>query len=99
MRLILILIIGLISIAASPNNWNLNAPPKDGDEKSQYDFNYQMYNRFNQFQVVTSNPTPNSREHFGKTILYQATGSIYYFCVQTTSPTGSLWKCATLNTI
>lgn len=76
-------------------NWTIPSPPKDGDPKSAYDYNTSLFSHFNQLQVVTANPnTPGSQNfgQFGDELLYQATGNIYYYVVQTTSPSGKTWS-------
>lgn len=93
LKLILLLFIATSLYAAQGNNrnWTINAPPTDGDVKAHYDFSNALYTHFNQLQVTTTNPNGNNFASFGDMLLYQATGSTYYFTVQTTSPSGSTW--------
>lgn len=90
MRIIL-LIFCLFSIAASPN-WTIPSPPKGNDIRDNYNFNNILYNHFNQLEVVTSNPDGNRQGDAGSMVIYQATGNVYKFEVETNSPNGTIWQ-------
>lgn len=95
-----ILLLAIFSIAASPNNWTIPNPPTRGDDlRSDYNFKNVLYNHFNQLQVVTTNPSGNRQGNFGDMVIYQATGNVYKFEVEITSPNGNSWQGVNLGVI
>lgn len=95
---IIILILSILSIAATPN-WTIPSPPKGNDARDNYNFNNVLSTHFNQLEVVTNNPNGNRQGQIGDMVIYQATGNIYKFEVQTKSPNGNLWQGVNLGVI
>lgn len=94
MKIWAILLLGIFSIAASNSinrNWTIPSPPKGNEAKDAYLYNSVLHNHFNQIQVVSANPNGNNTAEYGSMLIYKATGSIYYFTVQVTSPNGTNW--------
>lgn len=93
-----LLLLGLLSIAATPN-WTIPSPPKGNDQRDNYMYNNTLYNHFNQLEIVTTNPNGNRQGMAGDEVIYQATGNIYKFEIQVGRPSGIIWQGVNLATI
>lgn len=93
--LIIFFLIGFVKVwgatAAINKNWTIASPPnKEEDKKSEQLFNQNLFSHFNQLQIVTTNPNSNIGGDIGDMLLYQATGSVYYFVIETSTKQNGL---------
>lgn len=72
-------------------NYILQAPPKTEDSNSLYYYLNTLYQRWNTLQVTTQEPNANIEANYGNIIVYYD-GSNYWLSVQTTTPSGTVWK-------
>lgn len=88
---IYILVLFAFTVCFILTAYNTPEPPRI-DNRSVSEYLKLLHNKIDNLKVVTGNPNGSVKGNYGDMLLYSATGPIYYFTVNVSSPNGTTWK-------